>query len=661
MGLCAGSPGAARAADCTPLHGLSPCIDSDNLWPHAGGGPYFAVGDTTTAPRGTLSFGIVGSYLTQPIGVNVASPNPAGSTTFLVDQAFDATLLFALGMTDRLELTLAAPATLYQSGAGLSTLAPSAPLQPRSAVRDMRFGFAAALLERPRTGPLAGPALTGRLEFDVPTGSDDAFAHGPTAVLVPSLVFSYRLGRVDISAEAFARLRGAATFANAVVGPQVGGAVGTSVDILKDRWLGLGAEAFALYTTSKQLPDPLAAAGSSAPPLVPAEWIAHVSTAHFFGGDLVLALGGGTTIPQGSTAALTSPRYRLDFSLRYAPTGRDSDGDGVLDRDDRCPDQPGRRWGQGPQTPGTRANFGCPDKDSDGDGILDEADQCPSEPGPVENHGCPDKDSDGDGIPDRLDKCPDEPEDFDGYEDHDGCPELDNDGDGIPDVVDKCPNEPEDFDGYQDADGCPDPDNDGDGIPDALDKCPDEPEDFDGFQDADGCPDLDNDQDGIPDALDKCPNEPETINGFQDADGCPEPGQKSLVHWSGNRVTVDAPARFTPGKAEPPAALAKQLRMVAQLVLGRAPLASVILEAYPDRERDTSVKALELAAARAEAVKALFVAAGVPAAVITAAAANPTAKRAPGAPALDVTVLRRSRPAARRPKPRPNPGASTPR
>ena len=632
------------------MRGLSPCIDSDNLWPHAGGGPYFAIGDTTTTPRGSLAFGIVGSYFTQPLGVRVASPDPAGSSVFLVDQAFDATLLFALGMTDRLELTLAAPATLYQSGAGLSYAVPSAAPQPRSAVRDMRFGFAAALLERPRTGPLRGPALTGRLEFDVPTGSDDAFAHGPTAVLAPSLAFSYRVGRVDVSAEAFARLRGTATFANAVVGPQVGGALGTSVDILPERWLSVGAEAFALGTTAKQLPDPLAAAGSAPAPLVPAEWIAHVSTAHFYGGDLVLALGGGTTIPQGSTAALTSPRYRLDFSIRYAPTGRDSDGDGILDRDDRCPDQPG-----------TRANFGCPDKDSDGDGVLDGADKCPSEPGPAANDGCPDKDSDGDGIPDRLDKCPNDAEDFDGFEDADGCPDLDNDGDGIPDVVDKCPNEPEDFDGYQDADGCPDLDNDGDGIPDRLDKCPDEPEDFDGFEDADGCPDLDNDGDGIPDALDKCPDEAETINGFQDADGCPEPGQKSVVRWSGNRVVIDAPARFSPGKAEPPAALAAQLRLMAQLVRGRAPLASVIVEAYPDRERDTSVKALELAVARAEAVKKLLVAAGVPAAVITTAAGDPGAKRAAGAPAVDLTVLRRSRPAARRPKPRPNPGASTPR
>src|SRR5208282_4517340 len=83
--LCADE---ARAADCVPFKSLtqsfSPCIDADNLWPHAGGGSYFAIGDTATTPRGALAFGVVGSYLTQPIGVVVSSPDPAGSKLFLV-------------------------------------------------------------------------------------------------------------------------------------------------------------------------------------------------------------------------------------------------------------------------------------------------------------------------------------------------------------------------------------------------------------------------------------------------------------------------------------------------------------------------------------------------------------------------------------------------
>ncbi len=104
-------------------------------------------------------------------------------------------------------------------------------------------------------------------------------------------------------------------------------------------------------------------------------------------------------------------------------------------------------------------NFTGP-KDSDGDGILDKYDKCPNEPedfdGYQDDDGCPDPDNDGDGIPDIKDKCPNKPEDKDGYQDDDGCPDLDNDGDGIPDTKDKCPNKPETFNGYQDDDGCPD-------------------------------------------------------------------------------------------------------------------------------------------------------------------------------------------------------------
>ena len=139
---------------------------------------------------------------------------------------------------------------------------------------------------------------------------------------------------------------------------------------------------------------------------------------------------------------------------------------------------------------------GCPDPDNDDDGILDKDDRCPNEPedrdGDQDDDGCPegaDGDRDGDGIPDTHDKCPDDPEDKDGFEDEDGCPDPDNDKDGIPDKDDQCPNEPEDKDGFEDEDGCPDPDNDKDGILDVDDKCPNEPETFNGFEDEDGCPD----------------------------------------------------------------------------------------------------------------------------------------------------------------------------
>lgn len=132
-------------------------------------------------------------------------------------------------------------------------------------------------------------------------------------------------------------------------------------------------------------------------------------------------------------------------------------------------------------------------KDTDGDGLMDDEDRCPTEPEDVDQHqdddGCPDNDNDGDGIADADDECPDVAESADGIDDDDGCPETDPDGDGLYGSKDSCPNEAEDMDGFQDNDGCPDNDNDGDGIADADDQCVDKPETANGYEDEDGCPD----------------------------------------------------------------------------------------------------------------------------------------------------------------------------
>jgi outer membrane protein OmpA-like peptidoglycan-associated protein len=129
--------------------------------------------------------------------------------------------------------------------------------------------------------------------------------------------------------------------------------------------------------------------------------------------------------------------------------------------------------------------------DRDGDGYLDPEDKCPDDPETWNAHededGCPDDpDTDGDGIPDSKDSCVLEPEDKDGYLDEDGCPEIDNDLDGILDDADKCKNDPEDPDGYEDQDGCPDLDNDADTVADLDDMCPNEPGPPGG--DRPGCP-----------------------------------------------------------------------------------------------------------------------------------------------------------------------------
>ncbi|MCH7827298.1 MAG: OmpA family protein, partial [Bacteroidetes bacterium] len=140
------------------------------------------------------------------------------------------------------------------------------------------------------------------------------------------------------------------------------------------------------------------------------------------------------------------------------------------------------------------------ENDTDGDGIVDSKDMCPNTPKgvKVDDFGCP-LDKDGDGVADYLDKCPDTPKGV--KVDSDGCP-LDTDEDGVADYLDKCPDTPKGV--KVDSDGCP-LDTDGDGVADYLDKCPDT---LTGVKvDSDGCP-LDTDGDGVADYLDKCPDTP---------------------------------------------------------------------------------------------------------------------------------------------------------
>jgi len=80
----------------------------------------------------------------------------------------------------------------------------------------------------------------------------------------------------------------------------------------------------------------------------------------------------------------------------------DSDGDGVYNPDDRCPNTPA-----GTAVDATGCELAGPG-DADGDGVADDVDRCPTTPAgiSVDSRGCA-LDGDGDGVPDYLDKCPD--------------------------------------------------------------------------------------------------------------------------------------------------------------------------------------------------------------------------------------------------------------
>ena len=155
-------------------------------------------------------------------------------------------------------------------------------------------------------------------------------------------------------------------------------------------------------------------------------------------------------------------------------------------------------------------------KDTDGDGIYDKYDACPEVAGPKEFNGCPD--TDGDKIIDKDDACPDTP----GLAEFQGCP--DTDGDGVADKDDACP----DVAGLKSLGGCPDAD--GDGITDKADKCPD----VKGPKENGGCPWPDRDGDKVLDKDDKCPD----VAGTVANQGCPEVTEEAIKRLNDYAKTI---------------------------------------------------------------------------------------------------------------------------
>jgi len=313
----------ADADDCLPTNRISGCVDAEALWARAGDSPYTAIGPGATTPRGRVAFEVQLSYLKRPIVAQAGAPNADGRSVYLVDNLFDGAFLFALGVTDRFELTLSAPIAFYEDGAGTGFLSGTGKGLPRSTARDGRFGFSYAFLAHPRDLPpnskKPSVSVIGRFEIGAPYGSGMSFSRARTATLVPAVTGDLRVSRFDVTAEIGARIRGETELLDATWGTQLAFLLGASARVWDPARLTVGAEAFALPGLSSQ---------KSGVVLTPAEWMVDAGVAPFLGGDIGFVVSGGGSIPTATSETgalergLTSPLYRFGATLRYAPTGR---------------------------------------------------------------------------------------------------------------------------------------------------------------------------------------------------------------------------------------------------------------------------------------------------------------------------------------------------
>jgi OmpA-OmpF porin, OOP family len=388
---------AAMGTDCSGF--LSPCVNDDTLWPHAGPARFVAVGSTETVASGQVAFGLVTSYLNRPVVLTTHLGATATDQDAVNDQV-NGTFLWSYGVSDRLELDLAVPLTFGQGGTGLAPITGGYGLKD-TAARDMRFGFAYALVPHQRADETLTPdgvlarrdawGLVARLEVSAPTGDADQFAGDRSGLFVPSVAADWRYGRFFAGAEVGARVRPTTEVLGARIGTQLVTSMGVGYDFLKRQdLLTATLEAWALPTFAEQHeitnPDGVYVSTPDGRYIAPAEWQLSVRTAPLPGGDLSLQAGGGGGIPLTGDVAITTPRFRFTLGIRWAPLAYDSDHDGVPDTRDRCPSEPA-------QTPD-----GCP--------------AAVASPGPVVDLH----------LSTARDVCTGDPALVDGFDDEDGCP-----------------------------------------------------------------------------------------------------------------------------------------------------------------------------------------------------------------------------------------------
>ncbi len=303
----------------------------------------------------------------------------------------------------------------------------------------------------------------------------------------------------------------------------------------------------------------------------------------YFGGRIYpldntdLAINIGFGLPY--YAGYGSPQFRIFAGLIWAPKNHDTDGDGLNDDVDRCP-----------KVPGPKENTGCPWPDTDKDGLTDNIDKCPRRAGPKENKGCPWGDADGDGLKDNVDKCPHKA----GPKENKGCPWGDLDNDGVTDNLDKCPKEA----GPKENNGCPWGDSDNDGLKDNVDKCPT----IAGPKENNGCPDTDKDGDSIVDRLDKCPDVP----GVKERQGCPK---VVLVKVEKKKIVILKKIYFKTGSARIRRRSYPVLNQVA-LVMKSNPNIRVRIEGHTDNVGSARYN-LRLSKRRARSVRRYLIRKGI--------------------------------------------------
>ena len=538
-------------------------LDLPRLEPSSPGDVFFAVPSPDTIGAATLRAGALLDYARNPLVIGDSNGNTVGR---VVQHQLLLHVSVALALAERIAINLDLPFALVNKGdgtfeAGTYTGANAFVSPSGTAVGDLRIGARLRLFGSSRAP--VGLAIGGYLW--VPTATRDAFLTDTKVRGQAHVLLGGTIERFIWTAMVGPTFRTAQTYGGVRVGSQLAWGAGAGLLLGPDRKVTVGVESTGgttLVDTSRVL-SAEALLGVKIRVLDPLE----------------IGVAGG----RGFAHGLGTPDFRGLLTIAYAPSGDkpdpDSDGDGVRDSQDACPNEPGI------PSADPRTN-GCPPPppaDQDHDGIADAHDACPSEPGPASadptKNGCPPRDADKDGILDEADACPNEPGPASDDPKRNGCP--------------------------------PPPDADGDGIPDGSDACPklagvksDDPA-------ANGCP-PDSDGDGFRDDQDACPHEKGVDSSDPAKRGCPR-----LVRVTSTEIVILEQVQFDTNKAKIKPASDALLQSVAEVLKEHPEILSLEVQGHTD-DRGKPKHNATLSQARADAVVAVLVSRGVPASRLTA-------------------------------------------
>ncbi len=433
--------------------------------PSERGSDWFVLESLDLRGHGRPAIGLVAEYQYRPLVIY----NGDGSVrSALVSDVLVLHPGASVVLWDRLRLGFNLPIQAYATGdsgtlSGVTYRAPS----NAQALGDLRLGADVRLFGE------YGEAITGAIgvQAGLPTGDRDSYSGDGALRLAPRALIAGDIGDFAYAAKlGFQYHYHQDRFASSPVGNEIFYGLSAGVKVA-DRKLLIGPEVFgSTVTDGDQL------FGRRTTP------IEALLGAHYYTGEVRFGAGIGT----GLTRGFGTPVLHALANIEWVPgIENDRDHDGILDKDDACPDVPGVRSAD-------PAKNGCPEeKDRDHDGILDVDDTCPDEPGiktgDPKTHGCPDRDRDG--VFDKVDACIEVPGVASEDPKKNGCPEdLDRDKDGILDKVDACPDVPGIATEDPKTHGCPDLDRDKDTIPNDKDACPDQPGPADPDPKRNGCP-----------------------------------------------------------------------------------------------------------------------------------------------------------------------------